>query len=152
MKTKALLVKHVWFYDFRCLYKSEDANATWIGGLTGEILFTLKNVNYSFIYWDTYFLLLGSNGTSLYQKSGFWKWLSKTPLIPSLLEEWILTRAGAIPLVSVKARNWIFVAPLCKVSHITLLRKCCIITRLVTSVLLTLPLPHLHVYFVVCDQ
>ena len=52
MEAKALLVKHVWLYDFRFLIREvTKANATWIGDSASET-FTLESVNYSFIYWE----------------------------------------------------------------------------------------------------
>ena len=52
MEAKALLVKHVWLYDFRFLIREvRKANATWLGDLTGET-FILESLNYSFIYWE----------------------------------------------------------------------------------------------------
>ena len=101
---------------------------------------------WSFIYIlyteNTYLLFLAFKWRSVYQNCQNENLDIKELKILSL--EYVLTRFGGIPLVSVEANNWFCMDPLCKICRITFLGNCCTTTGWATSILLTLPLPDLQ--------
>ena len=92
---------------------------------------TLKSVRgmiYTGILYteNTYLLFLAFNWRSVYQNCQNENLDLKELKILSL--EYVLTRFGEIPLVSVEANNWFCVDPLCKICRITFLGNCCTTT------------------------